>query len=533
MKNKNPTMIKINTLFTLCVWTLFSQAQTPNILLIIGDDIGTDALNGYTTQNVKASTPTLDSLRNIGIAFTNAWAAPVCTPTRASIMSGKHGSKTGVYGVPGNLDTSHFSMLRKLDAENTGYAKAVIGKWHISQPTDPEHPFLHGADYYTGFMSGAPADYFAWSHTDDGNTQTNNDYVTTVFTDSAINWVGRQNEPWLLWLAHASAHTPFHVPPIHMYSINNAGQNNRRMFLAMIESLDYEINRLLTSMSTTQRENTLVIFMGDNGTPGGVLKDYPTGHAKGSVYEGGVRVPFIVAGKGVSRKGEVEPSMINVLDLHATVLEVAGVELEGGLYNSLSFTHLLTDKTGLTRNYNYIEVKQNDEYNWAIRDSQYKLIQFDDGSQQFFDLLADSFEYNPIDLNSLTAAQQSILADLETEANIRQSSWSCRDLIKNGDETGIDCGGSLCNPCTGSVGGPISGTIHIYPNPTSGIVTLSKTKENITGIKVYNAMGALILEKINHKSKEITLDFSMIQPDILVLEILTEFGTTYKKVVKW
>jgi arylsulfatase B len=506
------------------------QAQNPNILLVIADDVGTDALNGFTTQTLKPITPTLDSLRAKGISFTNVWATPVCSSTRASIMSGKHGSKTGVFGVPGNLDTSHISVLRKLETEtNNAYAKAVVGKWHISMPINLNHPAMHGADFYTGFMDGFPDDYLAWEQTTNGVTQTNTDYVSSVLTDSAIAWTQKQTKPWLLWLAHAAPHTPFHVPPSPMYSIANP-VNNTRKFIAMIESVDYEINRLLASMSATERANTLVIFIGDNGTTGSVLRDYPTGHGKGTVYEGGVRVPMIVAGKGVSRAGVQEKAMIQVLDIYATVLELVGADLDGGLYNSLSFKHLLTGENGDSRRYNYTEFKDGTDYSWAIRNSQYKLIQLADGSEEFYDLLVDSFEFNPIVINTLTTEQQAVKADLFQEAKTVQTSWSCRDFIKNGDETGIDCGGSQCSPCSMSIRDLDDTKIVIYPNPSSGIVMIN-SQEIILAIKLYNAEGKLIKNVTNINKTQYQFELEK-NASVIWCEVQAASGVSRKKIVR-
>lgn len=532
-KIRYSTIVVLATIAVFFVLPTKLEAQNPNILLIIADDLGNDALNGFTNQTLKPITPTLDSLRAKGISFSNVWATPVCSSTRASIMSGKHGSKTGVFGVPGNLDTSHISILRMLSSKtNDGYAKAVVGKWHISMPVNLSHPALHGADFYTGFMDGFPADYSLWPQTTNGVQTTNTDYVTSVFTDSAITWTQKQTKPWFLWLAHAAPHTPFHVPPSHMYSITNTG-NNTRQFIAMIESVDYEMNRLFASMSVAERENTLVIFIGDNGTTGSVLRDYPPMHGKSTVYEGGVRVPMIVAGKGVNRPGEREKALIQVLDIYATVLDIAGVNLDGGVYNSLSFKHLLTGQAGDNRLYNYTEFKDGTDNSWAVRGHQYKLIQLANGTQEFYDLLTDSFEYNPIDMSTLTTPQQAIKADLSQEAITIQTAWSCRDFIKNGDEEGIDCGGTLCSPCTNALIDHGIQNFTIYPNPTNGKLTIRSAKDAIVSIGVFDALGKLILEHSEQPLMEVKLELKDNAHQILYLHIKTTSGTVYQRVATW
>ena len=424
-----------------------ANSQTPNILFVIADDMGTDATNGYFNHTISATTPTLDSLRNIGITFKNVWAYPVCTPTRASIMSGKYGVKTGVLTVPEHLDTSHTSLFKRLKQNSNQYTGAVVGKWHISHPTNPLHPLEHGVDYYMGLLEGFPADYYVWNKTYNGTTALDSTYISETITDSAINWINNQPNKWLMWLAYPSPHTPFHLPPSYMYSISPTGTNYRK-FVAMIESVDYELNRVLSSLDSVTRANTVVIFIGDNGTTNQVLKQYPAGRGKGTLYQGGIRVPMIVAGKNVSRAGVMDTSLINVLDIHATILELAGTILPGGINNSLSFKPLLSGVSQSTRDYDYMEINNRTGVKgYTIRDLTYKLIKFDNGTEEFYNLKTDSFELSNLMLGTLTAQELAIKLDLETEASQIRNAWSCKDYIQNGDETGIDCGGTYCQPC--------------------------------------------------------------------------------------
>ncbi|MEO1451238.1 MAG: sulfatase-like hydrolase/transferase, partial [Bacteroidota bacterium] len=413
----------------------------PNILLIISDDLGVDASNGYQDNMRKPVTPTLDSLRQAGLMFKNAWAYPACTPTRAAIMSGKYGIKTGVTDVPGNLglnDSSLFTHLAK--RLNDTYTGAVIGKWHISQPVDYNHPEDHSVDYYEGpFMSGV-SDYYDWTRILDGVEYQDSTYATTYFSDAAINWVQAQQQPWFLWLAEVAPHSPYHVPPPGSYSITNVN-TNRQKYIAAIEAMDFEIGRLLANIPDSVLQNTMILYIGDNGTPANVIQNYPSDHSKGSLYQGGVHVPFFVSGPLVTRAGEVETALVHAVDIHASVLEMAGHDLPGGLYNSLSFLPLLSDANASSRPYNYTEF----EADWAIRDARYKLINFASGVQEFYDLEQDSLE--AIDLiNMLSTEQEDIKADFEAEAARIRMDWSCRDLIQNGAEAGIDCGGD-CEPC--------------------------------------------------------------------------------------
>lgn len=443
----------LNPLFFLLL--LFGQqvyAQTdpaqPNILLVIADDMGTDITPGYLSSPLMPSTPFLNSLRSSGLTFTNCWATPQCAPTRASFYSGKHGIKTGVQAVPGNLDLIHSSIFQELDA---AYDKAVIGKWHVSDPVDYTHPGQHGVDFYTGVFSGGVSDYYNWEKVENEMLTNNTNYVTTELTDEAIIWVNARANPWFLALTHVAPHNPFHVPPADLYTSTPTNTNVQK-YRAAIEAMDTELQRLVDNIPAAVLTNTIIIFMGDNGTPNGVLQSYPLGRGKGNIYQGGVNVPLIVSGQGVTRSNATEDALTNSTDLFATILEISGASLPGGMHNSYSFYDFFTDANAVGRPYNYVDYVSDetggDEF--AVRDAQYKLLQFADGSQEFYDLLADPFEQNDLLLGTLTTAEQTAYDDLELEALYIRLDWSCRDLIQNGDETSIDVDGLYCGivpPC--------------------------------------------------------------------------------------
>lgn len=521
-------------LFLFIGWSKLTAQDQPNILLIISDDLGVDVSNGYHDGNLMPTTPTLDSLRSVGITFENVWAAPVCSPTRAAIMTGKHGVKTGVLSVPGSLDLIHTSIFKAVENQtNNEYADALVGKWHLGQGAGLNHPSEHGVDFFSGPFQGAVSDYFNWTKTEQGVSSNETEYATTHFTNTSLDWINNQTKPWLLWLAHVAPHTPIHVPPAGMYSIPTTGTNFRK-YIAMIEAMDFEIGRLLNNMSTEDRENTIIIYVGDNGTPNSLLQDYPNMHGKGSLYQGGIRVPMIVAGKGVTRQGEREAALINVVDIHATILEIVGAELEGGIYNSLSFHHLLTGDTGATRDYNYSEFLSTNNGGFAIRNQQYKLIENSDNTQEFYDLLADSLEVNDLMLGTLTAEQQMIKDDFLVEAAQINIDWSCRDHIRNGDEEGIDCGGTYCAECTTSTGDLMNqkNKFKVFPNPAFDQLNLNSDRLDLESIQVYNLVGELVIEKNNINSTNMTMDLNQLNSQIYFIKITTAEGIDTVRFIK-
>lgn len=424
-------------LFFISPLTLSSQQNKPNVLLIIADDLGIDVTNGYQQNDRMPTTPHLDSLRESGLTFTNTWSAPQCTPTRASIMSGKYGIKTGVMRPPGNLDLVHQSLFSKITETTNGeYAGAVIGKWHISDPVDYDHPMQHGIDHYEGLFSSSVSDYYSWDKVENGVLTTSNEYVTTDLTNSAIDWIANQDDPWFLWLAHAAPHSPFHLPPSDLYSVSNT-DNNLGKYLAAIEAMDHEIGRLLNSMTQETRENTVIIFVGDNGTPGPVIQNFDSSHSKGTMYEGGIRVPLFISGKGVSRVNEVDNNLNHVTDLYSTILELTGEQLEGGIHNSMSLKPLLSCEIELNRPYIYTDYEDGNVLTWATRNDEYKFVEDEDGNLEFYKISEDVLEQNNL-IGNMTALEEDILDALQAEAQAIRTGWSCNDGVQNGNEMAID-----------------------------------------------------------------------------------------------
>lgn len=407
--------------------------------------MGIDSTPGFGVTEDLPVTPTLDSFREKGLSFTNCWAAPQCSPTRAAIMSGKFGIKTGVMRPPLILETSHTSLFTKIKEQSiTDYSMGLIGKWHIggSSTSNYSHPKDSGVPYYEGVFTSQVPDYYSWTKVNsDGVEEQVNEYVTAHLTNKAISWIDNQTKPWFLWLAHVAPHTPFQTPPEGTYTTTPS--DNRTTYLSMIENLDYEINRLISSMDAETIENTVIIFIGDNGTPGQANNYWPSGHAKASIYEGGIRVPLIIAGKSIERVNEVETSLVQATDLHATILELAGVQLLGGTDNSLSLKPILSFENQVSKKINYTDYESSNIELWATRNDTYKLIEDENGREEFYNIITDLKEETNL-IGNLTAEEETIKTMLQQEAQTIRSGWSCNDGIKNGTETTIDDCNSNC-----------------------------------------------------------------------------------------
>jgi arylsulfatase A-like enzyme len=381
--------------------------------------MGLDATPGYTVGNIKPKMPNLEALQKNGLTFNNFNTNPLCSPTRATIISGKYGFKTGVLTVNDVLSNSE-TILQKYISQNTqnSYSTAVIGKWHLAGNSTSFNPETLGIDYYAGVLSGGLSSYTNWTMREDGNAISQTTYSTEKFTDLAKTWIGQQSKPFFLWLAYNAPHAPFHVPPAQMHNQGNLSQNSVDInanplpyYLASIEAMDYQIGKLMESLTIEQRANTIVIFMGDNGTPNQVAQTYNRNKVKNTVYQGGINTPLVISGSGVERIG-VDNALINSVDLFATIAALCGVDVEE--YNdSKNFTSLLKTSTKL-RDFTYSEVKDNAIDEHAIRNAKHKLIIKTDGSEEFYDLEKDPFETNNLN-NKLSTEEKTTKSQLWAE----------------------------------------------------------------------------------------------------------------------
>ncbi|MFT4645661.1 MAG: arylsulfatase B [Planctomycetota bacterium] len=401
--------------------------QSPNILFIIADDLGKDAINGFTEGNIKPNTPNIDAIRNNGISFTNFWANPTCTPTRASIITGKYGYRTGVKAVGDELSILETTLQKYISTQtNNKYASAIIGKWHLSGSNLAINPETFGIDYYAGLIRGAVNDYYQWQLNEDSATTQVTEYITETFTDLSIDWINQQSKPWFMWLAYNAPHTPFHAPPINMHSQGNLPAYNNGLdpipyYMAAIEAMDFQIGRLLDAIPEVERNNTIIIFIGDNGTPNQVAQNpYSSATVKNTLYQGGVNVPMFISGNTVSRSG-TDNNLINSTDLFATIAEIAGISVNE-IHDSKSFKPLLTsnNNNNTIRDYQYSEMDNGTTDRWTISNGEYKLIVSAVGMDEMYHLVVDPYENNNLLNGTLSTIQQNAKSELESELiNIR------------------------------------------------------------------------------------------------------------------
>jgi arylsulfatase B len=391
-----------------------------NVLVVLLDDVGIDMLTSRAASAGGASTPTLDGLAAEGVTFTRAYAQPVCSPTRASLLTGRAPHQHGIgsqtkYGQRGwVLQESELTLPEALRA--APYTSAAIGKWHLDRRGEggAMSPAIAGGFDTFAVMDdnllgagedGVDLDYFSWELNEEGTYRRVERYNTSALAELALAQTEALPEPWFVYLAFAAAHTPLHVPPRDLIHLDpGAFWSGSEKMDAMLEAADTELGMLLAAMDPALRARTTVVVTADNGTLTEMLgPPFPAGRGKGTVYEGGVRVPLVVSGPGIAAPGREVAHLVQLSDLFATVLDLAGVGPEWSLEDtggSVSLLPYLVDPArparrawvmaerfsplGLTGPYEFRDQ--------MVRDDRLKLIRTQDGARSLYDLSVDPWE---------------------------------------------------------------------------------------------------------------------------------------------
>ncbi len=396
----------------------------PNIIVIVADDLGWADLGCY--GSTFHETPNLDALARRGVRFANGYAAcPVCSPSRAAILTGKYPARLHLTDwLPGRPDRPDQKLRRppirqQLPLEEitlaealkpAGYAAASVGKWHLGGP--PFWPEHQGFDINIGGTEtgSPPGGYFRFK-TLSLRARDDAEYLTDRLTDEAIVFIERNRaRPFFLYLAHYAVHIPLQARTelLARYRAKPAdgSPQHNPIYAAMIESLDDGIGRLVRKLEELGiDERTVVIFTSDNGglsvkegpdTP--ATSNSPLRAGKGYLYEGGIRVPLMVAWPGVIRPGSICEVPVSGQDLYPTIREIAGVAPNPGqVVDGESLVPLLRG-TGTSRRdslfWHYPHYSnQGGKPGGAIRQGHLKLIEwYEDGRTELFYLAADPGE---------------------------------------------------------------------------------------------------------------------------------------------
>lgn len=310
------------------------QPESHNVLVILIDDVGIDAIGTYGLHPTAPVTPTFDALASEGLLFRNAFGQPVCSPTRSTMMTGHFPSQTGVgvqipFRKPDHSHGTWSPILKMLpDHLPARYAKYAVGKWHLDSE-DNASPVSRGFDSYRGYVHNLQDHYEYESTIADARGEqivTVRRWSTSQEIDDALELIQStpEDKPWFLWLGLHAAHSPWQAPPDHLHKYGDlTGASDRVLFRAMIQSVDTEIARLLNGIGPEVLARTTVIVAGDNGTAI-QMQEAPvvSRGGKKQLYDGGTRVPLVIRSPYVTAPGREVNALVGLIDLHQTVLDL-------------------------------------------------------------------------------------------------------------------------------------------------------------------------------------------------------------------
>ena len=406
----------------LCGAALSRAAEKPNILVIVSDDQGyADAGFQGSKQSV---TPHLDALAKSGVRCTSGYVTfPVCSPSRAGMLTGRHQSRFGHENNPvyDPIDEKEgLPLTEKLLPQflkDAGYRTGWVGKWHLgSAPAFV--PWARGFDESFGFIGGGHR-FTGWQPNERQYTlpliRSGKDisevppHLTTAFGDEAADFIRRnKDKPWMLYLPFNAPHTPHEPSAERLEKFSHIQNLQRRRYLAQISLLDDAIGAVTASLTETgQRERTLIFFFSDNGghTPSG-SDNSPLRAMKGTLYEGGVRVPFIVSWPAKLPAGATYEQPVSSIDIFATALAAAGVEMPTDKkYDSVNIVPHLAGEVK-TPPHERLMWRMSKKQSFAIREGNWKLVRNGDTPPELFDLHADTSESKNVAAeNAETAAR--------------------------------------------------------------------------------------------------------------------------------
>lgn len=435
----NSNMKTIFILFWIIIlmpFELFAKKQKPNILFILIDDYGWQDLHCYGSNFYE--TPNIDRLRSEGMMFTNAYSAcPVCSPTRASILTGKNPAHLQFTGHITAIGTHRFPPYGRIippqdkfyvaleevmipeALKPLGFATISIGKWHVGDK-EKYFPTHQGFDInIAGYAQGSPPTYWApyknpnldWNskieNLDEGKS---GEYLTDRLTDEAIKFIKDNKEsPFFMYLSHYAVHSPLEAPDSLVKKYDDKMKINHSqksaVYAAMIENVDHNVGRVLSELDELGlTDNTIVIFYSDNGGLNNSTNNAPLREGKGFLYEGGIRVPLIVKWPGHVAGGTTCEEPVISDDLYPTIMEMVGKGVKPAKdIDGLSLVPLLLGNKHLKRDqlcWYYPHYTQQMP-GYAIRKGNYKLIEYYDPLKiELFNLQEDIGEKHNLAKNN-------------------------------------------------------------------------------------------------------------------------------------
>lgn len=415
--------ISIILIFSAGYLNASNNQEKPNILVILVDDLGYGDLSINGGTDIK--TPNIDRLFEKGMKFKNFYAnCTVCSPTRASLLTGFYPDMVGVPGVIRTTETNSWGYLSENAItlpevlKGAGYKTAIIGKWHLGLES-PNKPNERGFDFFHGFLGDMMDDY--WTHLRQGNNYMRMNeqvidpagHATDIFSQWAVNYLveaSKKDSPFLLYLAYNAPHFPIQPPEDWLKKVQKREpgiSEKRAKNVAFVEHLDFGIGKVLEKLEESGlAKNTLIVFSSDNGghLPSGASNGDLRG-GKQDMYEGGIKVPTCFVWKDKINPGSSNTNLGLTMDIYPTICEIAGVNLYHKI-DGISLVRTLLGKEQVTDNRAvYFMRREGGNYGglcyYAARQGNYKLVQntpFE--PMQLFNLETDPKEQIPLQINS-------------------------------------------------------------------------------------------------------------------------------------
>jgi len=326
-------------------------AVKPNIIIFLADDLGYADLGCQGCRDIP--TPHIDSIGRSGVRFTDGYAThPVCSPSRAGLMSGMYQHRFGFEhnSGPERYTSPEFGMPRDVPSlaeklKTAGYATAMIGKWHIGFK-EGLRPHERGFDFHFGFLSGARSYYpnnpreFDPIIRSGEVVKDEKEYLTDAFARESVDFIERSKKrPFFLYLAFNAVHSPLEATSEYEKRFPQISDRKRKTYAGMLAAMDDAVGRVLAKVRDLgSEENTLIFFYSDNGgpTPETTSRNDPLRGFKGQMFEGGIRIPFLMQWKGTIPAGQTYREMVMGFDCHATALAAAHVDVSLRETNDLS-----------------------------------------------------------------------------------------------------------------------------------------------------------------------------------------------------
>jgi arylsulfatase A-like enzyme len=408
--------------------TVDAADKKPNVLIFLSDDVGWAEYGFQGSKDIP--TPNIDSIAKNGVRFAQGYvAATYCSPSRAGLMTGRYPTRFGhefnSVAAQAGLSLKETTIADRF--HDLGYATCAVGKWHLGNK--PEYrPTKRGFDEFFGTLANTP--YYHPTQFVDSRVSSEVEkiedpdfYTTDKYAERAVDWLGKQkkDQPWLLYVPFNAQHAPLQSPEKYQDRFKNITDENRHAFASTMSAMDDAVGKILNKVRELgEEDNTLVVFLADNGGPTRqtTSSNAPLRGFKSTTWEGGTRVPFTIQWKGKLPAGKTYENPIVQLDILPTALAAAGVEADPAW--KLDGVNLLPYLTGKNSEHPHKTLYWRYGDQWAVRDGDWKLVAGNGGD------LTNGELYNLADDKSESKNLAADNADKVRELRTLYAAWNAK-----------------------------------------------------------------------------------------------------------